>query len=241
MDAVDGIGGGPGRRIVVVSPHLDDAALSLGAAIAGATRSGASVTVVTVFAGDEASSAPSSPWDRSCGFRTAGEASRRRKEEDRRACARLRARPVWLSFADHQYGHAREPAAVWSALAPHLEAAELVLLPGFPLRHRDHAWLTSLVLERSPPGMARAFYLELGYAYAPSRDGLVAPAGSGPAIEQPLRWTRMRARLADVHAKGRACRTYRSQFGVLRPHLPRRLALPEAFRTPEWLGLPEPA
>ena len=38
-------------RLVVVSPHLDDAVLSLGATLAHAVESGATVEVLTVFAG----------------------------------------------------------------------------------------------------------------------------------------------------------------------------------------------
>jgi LmbE family N-acetylglucosaminyl deacetylase len=42
----------PGERIVVVSPHLDDGVLSLGASIASWSRSGATVELLTVLGCD---------------------------------------------------------------------------------------------------------------------------------------------------------------------------------------------
>jgi LmbE family N-acetylglucosaminyl deacetylase len=53
----------PPGDVAVVSPHLDDAALSLGAAIAALTRSGRTVRVVTPFAGDPSSDAPANGWE----------------------------------------------------------------------------------------------------------------------------------------------------------------------------------
>src|SRR5919109_2160206 len=74
-------------KVVVLSPHLDDAVLSIGAGIRRATRlSRAGVTTVTVMGCDPHSHAPAGFWDRQSGFRTEGEAARRRREEDRRAC-----------------------------------------------------------------------------------------------------------------------------------------------------------
>ncbi len=55
----------PGKRVVVVSPHSDDAVLSLGAAIAAWARRGAEVEVLTVFALDPGSHAPAGGWDAS--------------------------------------------------------------------------------------------------------------------------------------------------------------------------------
>lgn len=48
---------------VVVSPHLDDAILSLGATVAGLARNGLAISVVTVFAGDTSSAKPCGGWD----------------------------------------------------------------------------------------------------------------------------------------------------------------------------------
>src|SRR3954470_12755328 len=89
--------------VVVVSPHLDDGVLSLGAAISHASPRGARVTVLTVLGGDTASTAPAGGWDSRAGFVTQGEATAARQAEDQRACARIGARPVWLPYGDDQY------------------------------------------------------------------------------------------------------------------------------------------
>jgi LmbE family N-acetylglucosaminyl deacetylase len=128
------------RQVVVLSSHLDDAALSLGGFIARSAREGSAVTVVTVFAGDPGSTLPASAWDRRCGFQTAADAARGRRLEDRRACALLGSAAVWLPLHDHEYGAERDPDGVWRLLAPHLEGPDLVLVPGAPLVHPDHAW-----------------------------------------------------------------------------------------------------
>ena len=91
------------RRIVVLSPHLDDAVLSIGASIAGLTRRGARVDVVTVLAGDPLLSAPAGAYDRSCGFTNAGEAAGIRRSEDALACGTIGANPVWLPFRTGDY------------------------------------------------------------------------------------------------------------------------------------------
>ena len=90
-------------RIVVVSPHLDDGVLSLGASMAAWSRAGATVELLTVLACDPESDAPVGGWDRRGGFATEGESALARREEDRRACAALGATPVWLPFGSVDY------------------------------------------------------------------------------------------------------------------------------------------
>jgi LmbE family N-acetylglucosaminyl deacetylase len=153
-----------GRHIVVLSPHLDDAALSLGGTIARATRSGARVDVVTVFANDPDSTASPGQWDGVCGFGTAGEAARLRREEDRRACELLSAEAVWLPFADYEYEQDVDDRGLWDAVANVVHRADTVLTPGFPLAAPDHARLTNLLLARPLPGVRLALYVEQPYA-----------------------------------------------------------------------------
>lgn len=153
-----------GSRPVVVSPHLDDGVLSLGATIAVETQRGIAVDVVTVFANDPASRAPAEAWDRACGFATEGEAASARREEDRQACELIGAVPKWLPFADSEYVRERSESAVWEALAPLVSDADSVLLPGFPLAHPDHLWLTRLVLARRADTQRVGLYVEQPYA-----------------------------------------------------------------------------
>jgi LmbE family N-acetylglucosaminyl deacetylase len=186
--------------VAVLSPHLDDAILSLGAAIAGARGD---VSVVTVFAGDPDSTLAAGEWDSRAGFLTVGEAARARREEDALACADVGARPVWLPFVDNQYPP-DDDAAVWAALADALDGAETVLVPAFPLLHPDHGRLLDLVERNGLPGRRLGRYVEQPYAAASTDrspgDGC-SPLAAGP-----------RQRLAKL----RACRRYATQLPLLR-------------------------
>jgi len=154
---------GLGRHVVVLAPHLDDAALSLGGTIARATRSGSRVDVVTIFANDPSSTGAPGEWDAACGFATAAEAAQVRREEDRRACEVLGATPVWLPFADYEYEQDFDDDRLWDSVAKAVQGADTVLTPGFPLAVADHARLTCLLLARPLPGVRLALYAEQPY------------------------------------------------------------------------------
>ena len=204
-------------RIVVVSPHLDDAVLSLGAALSHAVRHDADVTVLTVLAGDPASSAPAGWWDVQSGFRTAGEAYTARRREDARACSILRVTPRWLPFGDSQYDPVPEDEVV-AALRTELQGFDLILLPGFPLAHQDHKLLNRLVLERVQPEARMLLYAEQPYYLRES-------------VDPPDGWKTAAAALPDRVKKLRACRAYSSQLELLGDRgLSGRLARFEAAR-----------
>jgi LmbE family N-acetylglucosaminyl deacetylase len=197
------------EAIVVVSPHLDDAILSLGAFIAGSASRGADVTVLTVLAGDPRSQAPAGPWDSACGFRTAGDAASARREEDRRACALVRARPHWLPFGDEQYGLGADALEVRDEVEQALAGAQTVLVPGHPLWHEDHRWLTRLVLGCAREGVRAGCYVELPYArwQLPERPTTFSLG--------ELTWQSAASRPRDRLSKARACLAYRSQLPQL--------------------------
>ena len=151
--------------IAVVSPHLDDAIFSVGAFIASQTSLGNQVSVITVFGNDPHSRLPAMTWDAASGYTTAAEASVARRAEDLRACGLVGAKPEWLPFADEEYGGPAS-SAVWPALKPLLRSHDLTLIPGFPLTHPDHLWLTSLLLARREEIPRLGFYIEQPYANA---------------------------------------------------------------------------
>jgi LmbE family N-acetylglucosaminyl deacetylase len=199
-----------GGRIVVVSPHLDDAALSLGATIAGATRGGTNVRVLTVMANDPDSDAPAGPWDAKTGFRTVGEAARARRDEDARACAILGADPVWLPYGDEQYDRGATDDEVWAAMQPGLEEADTVLIPGFPLHHPDHAWLARLALARRAHGWRLGLYVEQPYAL-PAGPPRIVGALEG-LVPHPPTWSSIAGTWSDRRVKRRTFRSYHSQL-----------------------------
>jgi LmbE family N-acetylglucosaminyl deacetylase len=198
---------------VVVSPHLDDGVLSLGAALSSWARAGAQVELLTVLACDPESASVTRGWDARAGFRTEGEAARARRVEDDRACAILGATPVWLPFGSVDYDRHGDEEKVRSAVAAALDDADTVLLPGAPLSHPDHAWLTRALVSGMPfPRLG--FYAEQPYAQrAEGRPH--APAWLEDVLASPLRLERVPAGLRDQLAKWRAIRQYRSQLPLL--------------------------
>ena len=97
----------PGASVVVISPHLDDAALSVGAAIAATAASGDRVIVLTVLAGHP-SSVLAEERDASAGFATHADAVRARPPTTR---ARQTADPPgWVVMAEIEARHTRARA-----------------------------------------------------------------------------------------------------------------------------------
>jgi LmbE family N-acetylglucosaminyl deacetylase len=234
------------RRVVVLSPHLDDGVLSIGAFVHRQCRSGVRVEILTVLANDPTREENDpSPWDRRCGFASAGAAASARRQEDRRACAALGATPVWLPYGDHAYPRGGSDAQIWSGIQRTSRDADLVLVPGFPLSHPDHRWLAELVLARRQELDGRlALYAEQPYAAGQLLDH-PSDAGATPAqiardtvrflrvqlVERPplrprhgtkeplpgVAWRVVRSGAADQAAKVRAVVRYRSQLVPLGP------------------------
>jgi len=111
------------ERVVIVSPHLDDAVL--GCANFMAAHPGA--TVITVFAGNppEYPTSPMRKWDVQSGFAPGDDVMETRRREDDAALAILDATPVHLDFVEHTYNSGDRPVApdvVVDVLAPALAA-----------------------------------------------------------------------------------------------------------------------
>lgn len=215
----------PGERIVVLSPHLDDAVLSLGASIADAAAKGADVAIVTAFAGDPARQGDPSVWDRRAGFGSSLEALEARRQEDRLACTALGARPVWLPF---DYGGAAvDERELGKQLGEAVRDADTVLVPGWPLKNPEHGVLALLALRIgiSPPTLG--LYVEQPYVWWRSyAEPELLPQLAAEGIDMPA-WTALRATRAGRRAKRRASGAYRSQLKLLRG---RALSLPVIWR-----------
>jgi LmbE family N-acetylglucosaminyl deacetylase len=204
-------------RVIVVSPHFDDAILSLGSSIAHAAHRGAKIEVLTVFADIPTSDAPASPWDRRCGFLTEGQAASARREEDARACSTVGAEPRWLNFGCESYDRRGSEDDIWSAVTLAIGGADSVIIPGFPLVHADHVCLSKLLLRKGLKGKRVALYVEQPYAFYLKKAGrrLAMTPSLMPMIKDPLEWTRVRAARVHRRAKLQAVRCYRSQLRPL--------------------------
>ncbi len=126
-------------RVVIVSPHLDDAVL--GCARLMSAHPGA--TVVTVFAGNPPDYPdPMRLWDVQSGFAPGDDVMAARRAEDHEALAVLGATPVHLDFVEHTYNAGDRPVApdvIAPVLADAVRAAvpTLVIAP-FGLANPDH-------------------------------------------------------------------------------------------------------
>lgn len=196
------------RNVLIVSPHLDDGVFSLGAYVAGRTSEGAKVTVLTIFAGDPASTAQAGRWDARAGFETAGDAARRRRDEDRAACVLVGASCEWMPFLDKDYGPSPAEDAVWERLEKHVDTADTVFVPGRPLIHPDHAWVSRVATARADPAKL-VFYAELPY------DAWPAEKRSGATVAELAHgrtWTTSRASVRARSLKWRATAAYSTQL-----------------------------
>jgi LmbE family N-acetylglucosaminyl deacetylase len=161
-------------RIVVVSPHFDDAVLGAAHLITGHPGT----TVITVLGG-RPPAYPEEPtsWDACGGFGRGDDVVALRREEDRAAMTFLGAAAVWLDFPDHQY-LAKSERPVPEEVAPVLEQAiraaapSAVFLP-MGLANPDHvlthdAGLLARNALGGPQGAAAWFcYEDHGYKHIP--------------------------------------------------------------------------
>jgi LmbE family N-acetylglucosaminyl deacetylase len=226
---------------VALSPHLDDAVLSIGAFMHQQARQGVDVHVVTVFANDPCALVPAESWDEMCGFTSAAGAARIRREEDRRACAIIGARPHWLPYGDDSYGRRAGDNEIWESIRGLIDGCDLLLVPGFPLRHSDHAWLTRLVVQRRMElTCGLGFYAEQPYASATlRRRGHPEVAAPHPFLEDGVTmFERVPAAGKDRRAKLNASLQYRSQLRALGVSALVRSYLGERLRGGELVARP---
>ncbi|MGZ3157711.1 MAG: PIG-L deacetylase family protein [Burkholderiaceae bacterium] len=122
-------------KLLVISPHLDDAVFSCGEFIS--RNPGA--LVVTVFGGAPRGFEKLTEWDAAAGFLNAEEAISMRKQEDYSALHMLSAIPLWLDFYDKQYQATPPLFAVSSILHRVIDdnKPETILFPA-GLFHSDH-------------------------------------------------------------------------------------------------------
>jgi LmbE family N-acetylglucosaminyl deacetylase len=200
------------RRVLVVSPHLDDAVFSCAHLLAGADDA----LVITVFAGaPDRYPDPLGAWDVACGFRTDDDVVTERRREDEDALRSLGRRGEHLDFVDRQYRTDRgyDVAAISRRIGSSLEAFDpTVVLAPLAIQHPDHraALRATLALRaRNDPSRVWAVYGEYPYVWreqdrAVRRLAHLRTAGYRvtPVLTLP--------RAPD--AKARALRSYRSQL-----------------------------
>jgi LmbE family N-acetylglucosaminyl deacetylase len=246
-DAMRSEGTGPLGRVMVISPHLDDAVFSCGELLSAHPHA----TVATIFAGTPPAGHTTTDWDRACGFRSACEAMVARRNEDASALLTLGARPVWLNFLDSQYcdGSAGATAPQADDIAESIallitrEQPDAVLFP-LGLFHSDHdlahraclaAWQarSSQVL----PGQPSPRWLAYEDALYRRMDGLREQRLAGMnesgvrASVYPVTWQ------GDRAAKAAAVACYASQLKAFGPGGYDDTADPEGYWSLDRAGL----
>jgi hypothetical protein len=127
---------GSAGRIVAVSPHLDDAALS-----ASAVLSCGGATISTVFTALPPEGWPVSWWDRLTGATSSALRQRERLAEDAAVMRLLSAQAVHLDEPEAQYREGDpDLGAAIERLTDVLSGAGEVWLPSAIGGHRDHAF-----------------------------------------------------------------------------------------------------
>ena len=165
----------PGQldRLLVISPHLDDAVLSCGALLLA--HSGA--TVATLFAGSpDAYSDPLNEHDTDCGFHPGDDTMAVRRDEDVRAMRRLGATPRWLPLCQNSHAERSDPIAVPAGAVDAIVAAIADVQPTcvvapLGLSHPDHqACHASALAAREQHGGAVPWlwYSDLPYTFIPN-------------------------------------------------------------------------
>lgn len=201
-----------GHRLLVVSPHLDDAVFACGCLLASVPGA----VVATLFAGRPPAAAGLSEWDAAAGFVAGDDVVGARREEDRRALEQLDAWPLWLDSVDAQYGPGPSLAEVVAQLRLTLMQClpQTVLFP-LGLFHSDHRLCheAALVVMDRVVGCRWFAYEDAFYRRLPGqRHDRIAELRRAGRAPRPVRF----AEAADAAArKRRAVACYRSQLAAL--------------------------
>lgn len=137
------------KKILLISPHFDDAVLSAGQYMADRPD----CEVVTVFGGFPLTpDRVQTPYDEKCGFKNAEDAVAERQRENDRALALLEATAINLDFPDSQYetqfGNKVTTGEITSVLQSIIDEGdyEFIMAP-LGLGHPDHIKTTEAVMK----------------------------------------------------------------------------------------------
>ncbi|MEV0418730.1 PIG-L deacetylase family protein [Streptosporangium canum] len=217
-------------RTIVVSPHFDDAVLSVAGLLARDEGPAVIVTALGGAPGEELSA-----WDRLCGFASAEETARERRAEDARACEILGVDQVALAHPDAPVAGLRL-RELEGFLAGHVTPETRVLIP-MGIGNADHEAVRDQALDALRKIGARPpwVYADLPYAAA-VREWGTASADQALAGKPPVRALAERRRIRpelrirlegdEWTAKRRAVLAYASQIAPLACDYGEFLAMP---------------
>jgi LmbE family N-acetylglucosaminyl deacetylase len=146
-------------RLLVISPHLDDAVFSCEALLKFASD----VSVFTIFGGDAPEGAPVAEWDLQCGFSPEANVMEARRNEDAQALGVLGAVPIWGTELQEGYREDTPDEAEVTKLIVDAIATNSPSHVVFPLglSHRDH-----LLVAAATGAAIRQLAISNAFAYA---------------------------------------------------------------------------
>lgn len=217
----------PEAPVLLLSPHLDDAALDCWSVLTSALD----VQVVNVFAGAPAAGSTSS-WDRIVGASDSAALMRQRWAEDADVLHQVGRRPSNLPLLEHPHRAYRpEPSfrAIDSAVREVTPRASHILAPvSLGTVHPDHLLLRRYALSLRVAGLPVTLYADVPYATVYGWPHWVTGAEPVAHLDVDAYWSPSLASLpsvgaarvvrlppADAHAKLTALRRYRTQFASL--------------------------
>jgi LmbE family N-acetylglucosaminyl deacetylase len=213
---------------VILSPHPDDAVLSLWHVLAA----DAPVRVINVFGGSPAEHEGDAWWDRLTGAPDSVARAAERHAEDRAALGLAGREPENLGLLDGQYREGRpELAPIVEAIAQATAEDALLLAPAALDGHRDHRLVRSAALGLRRQRRRVALYADVPHATLYGWPAWVTGGEPDPYLDPEAFWTlhvrgtgiALGPEGADVHAlepvaldlKREAVRAYRTQVPAL--------------------------
>jgi LmbE family N-acetylglucosaminyl deacetylase len=203
-------------RVLVFSPHLDDAVMSCG----GLLLAHPGAIVATVFAATPpAYTDPLNEHDQACGFVPGDDTMGIRRAEDVRALAAVGAQPRWLEFCQNSHAPRADPIAippgvVEAMFATVAEVKPTAIVAPLGLLHADHqaCHAAALALRAGVEQVPWLWYSDVPYCYIPGvltarfralhRSGLAATPACPPVSH-------------DFTAKWRAFTQYATQLAPM--------------------------
>ena len=148
-------------RIVVLSPHLDDAVVSAWHVL----TSGHPVLVVDFFTAIPPEGLPLTMADRLAGFSSSAELVRARHAEDRHVLSRLECPSIMLDFTEDQYRtHPISLDQLRQRFVAQVPSAASVCAPAAIGAHPDHRLIRDLALQLAQEAWSVELYADLPYA-----------------------------------------------------------------------------
>jgi LmbE family N-acetylglucosaminyl deacetylase len=212
----------PSGRVVVLSPHLDDAVLSAWSVLRGP----AELQVVNVCTGLPANGLLS-PWDRLTGATDSRSRMHERVREDRVALARAGRTATSLDFPESLYRRGPlDNDALREALAGKIAGAAQVWAPAGIGGHDDHLQIRDAALELARSGgIPVTLYADLPYAVRYGWPGWVTAEDDDPHLVVEAWWQRFLPADLDLSAakhslSARAARRKLHALAAYRTQLP---------------------